>query len=147
MGSKMIADDGLNGFMLCDRTFNSVCLHEQDYEDVVLALAKNDAEQNIIYQELHLDYPLNEERGIPMEVVMEGYRSAQKKAKELYGVEIVYIGGIDRTLSSISVLNLSRNWKNIMTWLQVLAWTVKKKDIHVLNIWIVIWKQNVRDFF
>ena len=98
--AKMIADDGLNGFMLCDRTFNSVCLHEQDYEDVVLALAKNDAEQNIIYQELHLDYPLNEERGIPMEVVMEGYRSAQKKAKELYGVEIVYIGGIDRTLSS-----------------------------------------------
>ena len=58
--AKMIADDGLNGFMLCDRTFNSVCLHEQDYEDVVLALAKNDAEQNIIYQELHLDYPLNE---------------------------------------------------------------------------------------
>ena len=80
--AKMIADEGLNGFMLCDRTFNSVCLHEQDYEDVVLALAKNDAEQNIIYQELHLDYPLNEERGIPMEVVMEGYRSAQKKAKE-----------------------------------------------------------------
>ncbi len=38
--AKMIADDGLNGFMLCDRTFNSVCLHEQDYEDVVLALAK-----------------------------------------------------------------------------------------------------------
>ena len=54
----------------------------------------------IIYQELHLDYPLNEERGIPLKVVMEGYRSAQKKAKKLYGVEIVYIAGLDRTLSS-----------------------------------------------
>ena len=47
-----------------------------------------------------MDYPLNEERGIPLKVVMEGYRSAQKKAKKLYGVEIVYIAGLDRTLSS-----------------------------------------------
>lgn len=109
---EMIAGDGLNGFMICDRTFNSVCLHERDYEDVVLALAKNDAEQNIIYQELHLDYPLNEERGIPIEVVMEGYRSAQKKAKELYGVEIVYIGGLDRTLSSEQCLNFVRQLEN-----------------------------------
>lgn len=107
--AEMLAGDGLNGFMICDRTFNSVCLHEEDYEAVVMALAKNNAEQNIIYQELHLDYPLNEVRGIPMEVVMEGYRSAQKKAKELYGVEIVYIGGIDRTLSSEQCLNFVKN--------------------------------------
>lgn len=96
--SEKLAEDGLNGFMLCDRTFNSVCLHEEDYEEVILALAKEDKRQNILYQELHLDYPLNEERGIPMSVVMEGYRSGQKKARELYGVEIVYIAGIDRTL-------------------------------------------------
>lgn len=89
---------GLNGFMICDRTINSVCLKEEDYEATVLALAKNASLQNVIYQELHLDYPLNEERGIPIEVVMEGYRSARKKAKDLYGVEIVYIAGLDRTL-------------------------------------------------
>ena len=85
--------------MLCDRTINSVCITKEDYEAVVLALAKDAMKQNVIYQELHLDYPLNEERGIPMEVVMEGYRSAQKKAMEQYGVEIVYIAGLDRTLS------------------------------------------------
>ena len=96
----LISRKGLDGFMICDRTLNSVCLHEEDYEAVVLALAKEDQRQNIIYQELHLDYPLNEERGIPLKVVMEGYRSAQKKAKKLYGVEIVYIAGLDRTLSS-----------------------------------------------
>ena len=79
---ELITVKGLDGFMICDRTLNSVCLHEEDYEAVVLALAKDDHDQNIIYQELHLDYPLNEERGIPIEVVMEGYRSAQKKAKE-----------------------------------------------------------------
>lgn len=106
---KMIEQDGLNGFMVCDRTFNSVCIHEEDYEEVVLALAKEDQRQNIIYQELHLDYPLNEERGIPIEVVMEGYRSGQKKAKELYGVDIVYIAGLDRTRSSEQCLDFVKN--------------------------------------
>ena len=78
----LISRKGLDGFMICDRTLNSVCLHEEDYEAVVLALAKEDQRQNIIYQELHLDYPLNEERGIPLKVVMEGYRSAQKKSEK-----------------------------------------------------------------
>lgn len=96
----LIDRKGLDGFMICDRTLNSVCLHEEDYEAVVLALTKEDRRQNIVYQELHLDYPLNEERGIPLKVVMEGYRSAQRKAREMYGVEIVYIAGLDRTLSS-----------------------------------------------
>lgn len=100
---------GLNGFMICDRTINSVCQKEEDYEAVVLALAKDARHQNVLYQELHLDYPLNEERGVPIEVVMEGYRSAQKKAKELYGVEIVYIAGLDRTLSSEQCERFVRN--------------------------------------
>ncbi len=95
-----IKNDGLNGFMACDRAINSVCMYSEDYEKTVLALAREAKRQNVIYQELHLDYPLNEERGIAIEVVMEGYRAAQKKALQLYGVEIVYIAGLDRTLSS-----------------------------------------------
>jgi len=115
-----IISDGLNGFMTCDRMINSVCLHEEDYEAVILALAKDDKEQNIIYQELHLDYPLNEERGIPMNVVMNGYRSGQQKAMELYGVEIVYIAGLDRTLSSEKCLSFVKNlslYKNMVAGL------------------------------
>lgn len=106
---SLIEEKGLDGFMTCDRILNSVCLHEEDYEAVVLALAEENKRQNIVYQELHLDYPLNEERGIPLEVVMEGYRSAQKKAKELYGVEIVYIAGLDRTLSSEQCLSFVKS--------------------------------------
>ena len=97
---ETMALDGLAGFMHCDRTINAVCQTEEDNMETVLALAQDAYHQNIIYQELHLDYPLNEERGVPIEVVMEGYRAGQKKAKELYGVEIVYIAGLDRTLSS-----------------------------------------------
>lgn len=88
----------LNSFMKCDRMINAVCLNEEDYFDVVYDLGADAKRQNIVYQELHLDYPLNEERGIPIDVVMRGYGAAQKAVKEEFGVEIVYIAGIDRSL-------------------------------------------------
>ena len=56
-----------------------------------MELAKQAKVQNIIYQELFLDYPLNEERGIPIEVVMDGYITAKKRAIDELGVELVYI--------------------------------------------------------
>lgn len=97
--SEKIEADGLNGFMVCDRTINSVCVHAEDYEQVIVEMARNSRDQNVIYQEWHLDYPLNEERGITMDVVMEGYRRGKERALEEYGVDIVYIAGIDRTQS------------------------------------------------
>lgn len=87
----------LRSFMVCDRLFNSVCMKEIDYEEVIFDLAMDAREQNILYQEYFLDYPLNEARGIPLEIVMEGYRSGQRRAREELGVEIVYLAGIDRT--------------------------------------------------
>lgn len=96
----MSKEPGLNGFMICNRTINSVCIHSEDYEHVIIRLAEDSRRQNIIYTEFHLDYPLSEIRGIPIDVVMEGYRRGQIIAKEKYGVEIVYIAGLDRTLSN-----------------------------------------------
>ncbi len=96
--SKTIAADGLNGFMVCDRTINAVSLHAEDYEQTIVEMARNSKEQNVLYQEWHLDYPLNAERGISMDVVMEGYRRGKERAWTEYGVDIVYIAGIDRSL-------------------------------------------------
>ncbi len=97
-----------------DRMFNSVCLTEQDYEEVIYDLAVDAKEQNILYQEYFLDYPLNEERGIPLEVVMEGYRRGQRRAKEELGVEIVYIAGIDRTLPPEQCARFITNMKDYL---------------------------------
>ncbi len=47
----------LDSFMKCDRLINSVCIYEEDYYEVVLALGEQAAQQNIIYSELLLDYP------------------------------------------------------------------------------------------
>jgi adenosine deaminase len=95
--SKNVVD--LNSFMKCDRLINSVCLDEQDYFDVIYDLGEDAKKQNIVYQELHLDYPLNEERGIPIDVVMKGYEAGRQAVFANFGVEIVFIAGIDRSLS------------------------------------------------
>ena len=88
----------LEQFMACDRLVNSVCQTEEDYYDVVHDLGEDAKRQNIVYQELHLDYPLNEERGIPMDVVMKGYEQGRQAVKRDFGVDLVFIAGIDRTL-------------------------------------------------
>lgn len=93
---KMISS--LEGFMGCDRLVNSVCRNEEDYYEVIYDLGRQAKQQNIIYQEFHLDYPLNEVRGIPMEVVMKGYDAGRKAVLRDFGVDIVYIAGIDRSL-------------------------------------------------
>lgn len=99
----------LDTFMMCDRLINSVCLNEEDYYEVILDLGKDAYDQNIIYQELHLDYPLNEVRGIPMDVVIKGYDAGRRKVKELYNVDITFIAGLDRSLSSDMCVNFVRN--------------------------------------
>ena len=88
----------LEDFMACDRLINSVCQKEEDYYEVIYDLGEDAKKQNIVYQELHLDYPLNEERGIPMDVVMNGYEAGRQAILRDFGVEIVFIAGIDRTL-------------------------------------------------
>ena len=87
----------LDEFMACDRLINSVCRTEEDYYDVVYDLGEDAKRQNIVYQELHLDYPLNEERGIPMDVVMKGYEAGRQAVLKDFGVELVFIAGIDRS--------------------------------------------------
>lgn len=99
----------LNSFMACDRLINSVCLNEQDYYEVVYDLGKDAHDQNIIYQELHLDYPLNEIRGIPMDVVMKGYDAGCGAVKKDFGVEIVFIAGLDRSLPPEQCLQFVKN--------------------------------------
>jgi len=88
---------GLDGFMACNRKINSVCREPEDYEAVVMEMARQAQAQTIVYQELHLDYPLNGARGIPLHLVMQGYIRAKKRALRELGVDLAYIAGLDRT--------------------------------------------------
>lgn len=117
----------LDTFMMCDRMINSVCLNEQDYYEVVYDLGRQAADQNIIYQELHLDYPLNEVRGIPMEVVMRGYDAGRKAVMKDFGVEIVFIAGLDRSLSSESCVNFVRNLEPYLDMVDAIGMDCEEK--------------------
>lgn len=117
----------LDSFMRCDRLINSVCLHEEDYYDVVYDLGKDAQEQNIIYQELHLDYPLNEERGVPIDVVMKGYAAGRKAVREQFGVDIVFIAGIDRSLSSAACVNFVRNLEPYLSMIDGIGMDCEEK--------------------
>lgn len=87
----------LSTFLECDRLFNSVCLHEEDFYDVVYDIGEDASKQNIIYQELHLDYPLNGARGVPLDVYMKGCEQGRKSVKRDFGVDMVFIAAVDRT--------------------------------------------------
>lgn len=90
----------LETFMATDRLLCSVLINESDYRDLVLALAKDAKEQNVIYLELMTSYALSEDRGISLETVMNGYQAGKEAAKDQYGVHIEFISNIDRTISS-----------------------------------------------
>lgn len=117
----------LNSFMKCDRLINSVCLNEEDYYDVVYDLGLDAKKQNIIYQELHLDYPLNEERGIPIDVVMKGYEAGRQAVKRDLGVEIVFIAGIDRSLPPEQCTNFVRNLEPYLDMIDAVGMDCEEK--------------------
>ncbi len=133
---NLIIRKGLDGFIICDRILNSACIHEEHYEAVALALAKEDRRQNIIYQELHLDYPLNEEWGLPLEVVMGCYRSAHKKAQELYNVEIVHIAELDRTLISDRCLSFLKPVESYLDTVAGLGMDCEKKRLSLCKAFV-----------
>lgn len=90
----------LDSFMASDRLINSVCINEEDFYEVILELGKRAKEQNIIYTEFLLDYPLNQVRNIPLKTVINGYEAGRQEAMKKYGIDITFIAGIDRSLSA-----------------------------------------------
>lgn len=91
--------NSLDSFMASDRLINSVCIKEEDFYEVILELGKRAKEQNIIYTEFLLDYPLNQVRNISLETVVKGYEAGRQEAMRKYGIDITFIAGIDRSLS------------------------------------------------
>ncbi|MCT4599165.1 MAG: adenosine deaminase [Vallitalea sp.] len=99
----------LTEFLICDRLVNSCLIYEEDYARAVYDLAEEGYNQNIIYREIFLDYPLNQVRGVSLETYMNGCEKGRKKAQEDFGVEIVFIPCVDRTVSSESSLQFVKD--------------------------------------
>lgn len=100
----------LTTFLDCLRTIKSLCTTAEDYFEVVLALGKDAASQNILYREIMLDFPMNGEYRLFSEVV-NACDCAIKEAKRNYGVEQVLIVCIDRTCPADVTLNFVKGFE------------------------------------
>lgn len=70
-----------------------------DFEMVALDLAADAARQGITYREVFFTYAAHARRNIPWAEVVSGIAAGREKGKAQYGVEMVFIADIGRTIS------------------------------------------------
>ncbi|RLD34177.1 MAG: adenosine deaminase [Bacteroidetes bacterium] len=99
------SSDRLSTFIDMMRVLSQVLVTKEDYRDTLVEIARESSEQNIVYQELMFVYSFSEDRGIPLETVIEGYREGIKIAKGKYGIEIFLIANIDNSIRPLRSLN------------------------------------------
>jgi len=90
--------ENLDGFL---NIINAVCQVIQSADDfryLTVELAKDAARQNIRYREVMFSCAYHESRGIPFSAMMEGFIMGKLEALERYGVLLVGIPEIDRTM-------------------------------------------------
>ena len=87
----------LTTFLDCYRLINTLCVDDEDYYEVVLAIGRDAKEQNIIYRELMLDYPFAQNSVQAFDAVICACDQARREAAQKYGVDMPMIVSIDRT--------------------------------------------------
>ena len=74
-------------------------LAEQDYADLLIEAARDAEEQNIISREGMSTYTgAHESRGIPLDVVLNGFAAGISEVKRSHDVDLQLIAEIDRTI-------------------------------------------------
>lgn len=77
-----------------------------DFETITLDLAADSARQNIPYREVFFTYAYHDRRGIAWDEVIRGLAAGSAKSKTQYGVELVFIADIDRTINPQDAVHL-----------------------------------------
>lgn len=101
----------LNTFLDMLRVISQVLVTKEDYRDLMLSIAEECVAQNIIYQELMFVYSFSEDRGIPLDTVLGGYREGIRQAKEKWGIEIFLIANIDKSIRPLRSLHFVEQLK------------------------------------
>jgi adenosine deaminase len=98
------AFDDLSSFLAVYYEGMSVLLHEQDFYDLATAYFGKAASQSVVYAEVFFDPQAHTSRGVPFEVVVEGFRRAQVDAEAGLGLRSRLIMCFLRDLSADSAL-------------------------------------------
>ena len=90
--------EDLGGFLSIINAVCQVIQTADDFRFLTVELAKDAARQNIRYREVMFSCAYHEARGIPFSAMMEGFIAGRKEALERYGVLLVGIPELDRTV-------------------------------------------------
>lgn len=87
----------LDTFLECYRLINELCIDETDYYDTVISIGKDAKQQNIVYRELMLDFPMKADiDGHFGKVITACYEAANAIHKK-HGIFMPIIVCADRT--------------------------------------------------
>lgn len=95
---KLYQFENLDGFL---KIINAVCQVIQTADDfyyLTVEMAKDALRQNIRYREVMFSCAYHEARGIPFSAMMEGFVAGRREALDRYGVTLVGIPELDRTM-------------------------------------------------
>lgn len=87
----------LDSFLECYRLINDLCVDEQDYYDIVMAIGEDARAQNIIYRELMLDFPMSANADGRFGRVISACHKAAQLTKKQYGILMPLIVCVDRS--------------------------------------------------
>lgn len=82
---------------------------EQDYCDLILDYLRRCKDNNIVYAEISFDPQAHTDRGIPMQVVMEGLIAGRRQGAAAFGVDSNLIMCINRDRPLDSALDMLRD--------------------------------------
>ncbi len=86
----------LDQFISILRTTVATLNTAEDYHDAIVRIGQQQAEANVVYQELFFTPGLRP--AVPFEAIVEGLASGREEARARYGVDTRFIADIDRTL-------------------------------------------------
>ena len=88
----------LDTFINVFNVVNSVMCGQEDFHQLVVDFAREGARENIVYREAIINFAVHEHRGIDPRQIVRGLASGRQEALEKYGVDLCFIGELDRSV-------------------------------------------------
>lgn len=111
----------LDTFINVFNLVNAVLLEADDFYDLLLDFAKKSIQDNIIYQEIMVNFAVHEARGLSADDIVEALARATKEAKDRYGIQLYFTAELDRSKDAAYALDLVNRMVNYRKKLPLIA--------------------------
>ena len=109
---KMYDFKNLDEFLVAYTVASTTIVTQDDYRDMIIKMGEDAWKQNILLREVMFTNSCFLDRGIPVDVVMNGFREGRKIVKEQYDVDMFFISDLDRMKSAEYSLDYVKQLKD-----------------------------------